>query len=422
MLSPKTSHPPNSPIVIQPVSPTGHSKADVNSGHVHYSDLNGQLQDLEIGLELRLNLRAEDIETLEELGAGNGGTVCKVLHIPTKTIMAKKTIYPQSLLDSPALINQIMVKAPVDHPALAPTPQASSGDSSRPSRSVSTNVLNKSPQKPLTPSSHTDVEPTKYTPFDTSASNFVRVHHTKHKVDPKLMVRRQIMREMQYMHDCDSKHIVSFYGAFMNDGDISMCMEYMDVGSLDKIYKRHGPIRQDVLRKIAYARASDEQLTLLSSPYRNPDVKPSNVLVNSIGQIKICDFGVSGPLIDSIADTFVGTSYYMSPERILGSPYSVKSDVWSFGMTLLELAIGRFPLVSEDGRSLAVFELLQRIVNEPVPTLPSGKSYSSELKDFINICLLKDMESRPTPADLMQHGYLLVQEKVDLQQWAKEMI
>jgi serine/threonine protein kinase len=44
------------------------------------------------------------------------------------------------------------------------------------------------------------------------------------------MVRRKIMREMQYMHDCDSKHIVSFYGAFMNDGDISMCMEYMDVG------------------------------------------------------------------------------------------------------------------------------------------------------------------------------------------------
>jgi serine/threonine protein kinase len=149
------------------------------------------------------------------------------------------------------------------------------------------------------------------------------------------------------------------------------------------------------------------------------DVKPSNVLVNSNGQIKICDFGVSGPLIDSIADTFVGTSYYMSvsttihglfilfvkqptkrngirfnllllirqtkPERILGSPYSVKSDVWSFGMTLLELAIGRFPLVSEDGTSPSVFELLQRIVHEPVPTLPSNKSYSAELKSFIDI-------------------------------------
>ncbi|CAO3676975.1 unnamed protein product [Umbelopsis ramanniana] len=414
----------NSPIIVNPPSPTDYSGAAIKSVNGEYNEVNGQLQDLEIGLELRLDLRAEDIETLEELGAGNGGTVCKVLHKPTKTIMAKKTIYPQSLLDSPALIKQIIVKAPSDQPPQAPTPQASadSSSTSRPSRSVSTNVLNKTPQKPLTPSSHTDVEPTKYTNTDTPATQFVRVHHTKHKVDPKLMVRRQIMREMQYMHDCDSKHIVSFYGAFMNDGDISMCMEYMDIGSLDRVYKKHGPIRQDVLRKIAFAVL--DGLIYLYDCHRiiHRDVKPSNVLVNSIGQIKICDFGVSGPLIDSIADTFVGTSYYMSPERILGSPYSVKSDVWSFGMTLLELAIGRFPLVSEDGTSPAVFELLQRIVHEPVPTLPSNENYSAELKSFIDICLLKDMESRPTPADLMQQGYLLVQEKVDLQHWAKQMI
>ncbi|KAI9287109.1 kinase-like domain-containing protein [Umbelopsis sp. AD052] len=283
----------NSPIIVHPPSPT---EAGIKSVDAEYNEVNGRLQDLEIGLELRLDLRAEDIETLEELGAGNGGTVCKVLHKPTKTIMAKK-----------------------------------------------------------------------------------------HKVDPKLMVRRQIMREMQYMHDCDSKHIVSFYGAFMNEGDISMCMEYMDIGSLDRVYKKHGPVRQDVLRKIAFAVL--DGLIYLYDCHRiiHRDVKPSNVLVNSIGQIKICDFGVSGPLIDSIADTFVGTSYYMSPERILGSPYSVKSDVWSFGMTLLELAIGRFPLVSEDGASPAVFELLQRIVHEPVPTLPSNKTYSAELKSFIDI-------------------------------------
>ncbi|KAH8556489.1 kinase-like domain-containing protein [Umbelopsis sp. PMI_123] len=419
MLSPKGSQTPvilrrkrnfknlslqNSPIIVHPPSPTNYSGAGIKSTDGDYNELNGQLQDLEIGLELRLDLRAEDIETLEELGAGNGGTVCKVLHKPTKTIMAKKTIYPQSLLDSPALINQIIVKTPADQPPQAATPQASadSSSTSRPSRSVSTNVLNKAPQKPPTPSSHTDVEPTKYTNSDIpAATQFVRVQHAKHKVDPKLMVRRQIMREMQYMHDCDSKHIVSFYGAFMNDGDISMCMEYMDIGSLDRVYKKHGPIRQDVLRKIAYAVL--DGLIYLYDCHRiiHRDVKPSNVLVNSIGQIKICDFGVSGPLIDSIADTFVGTSYYMSPERILGSPYSVKSDVWSFGMTLLELAIGRFPLVSEDGTSPAVFELLQRIVNEPVPTLPSNMGYSPELKDFINVCLLKDMESRPTPADLM---------------------
>lgn len=61
------------------------------------------------------------------------------------------------------------------------------------------------------------------------------------------------MRELQFMHDCNSRHIVSFYGAFMNGGDISICMEYMDIGSLDRIYKKHGPIPMDVLKQIAFA-------------------------------------------------------------------------------------------------------------------------------------------------------------------------
>ena len=133
------------------------------------------------------------------------------------------------------------------------------------------------------------------------------------------------------------------------------------------------------------------------------DLKPSNVLVNSAGQIKICDFGVSGQLIDSVANTFVGTSSYMSvrlicivrkekvvnffylqPERILGSPYSVKSDVWSIGITLMELGLGKFPFTSSDGRSLAIFELLQYIVNEPVPALPAGK-YPQDYEQFLSL-------------------------------------
>ncbi|CAM0143239.1 unnamed protein product [Umbelopsis sp. WA50703] len=71
----------------------------------------------------------------------------------------------------------------------------------------------------------------------------------------------------------------------------------------------------------------------------------------------------------------------MSPERIMGSPYSVKSDVWSLGITLMELALGRFPF-PPDGGSLSIFELLQHIVNEPVPTLPEGK-FPAPLQDFV---------------------------------------
>ena len=95
-------------------------------------------------------------------------------------------------------------------------------------------------------------------------------------------------------------------------------------------------------------------------------MKPSNILLNLHGQIKLCDFGVSGELINSIANTFVGTSTYMSPERIQGAQYSVKSDVWSLGISLWELAVGRAPYRSAGG----VLDLLQQIVGEEPPKLP----------------------------------------------------
>ncbi|XP_023289524.1 dual specificity mitogen-activated protein kinase kinase dSOR1-like, partial [Orussus abietinus] len=83
------------------------------------------------------------------------------------------------------------------------------------------------------------------------------------------------------------------------------------------------------------------------------DVKPSNILVNSAGEIKICDFGVSGQLIDSMANSFVGTRSYMSPERLQGTHYSVQSDIWSLGLSLVEMAIGMYPIPPPDAKTLA---------------------------------------------------------------------
>ncbi|OZJ02350.1 hypothetical protein BZG36_04378 [Bifiguratus adelaidae] len=322
-IRPRNSSLPTSGLVASRERPRPRGSSD-------YSKLCEHLSGLEIGLELRLDLRAEDLKTLGELGAGNGGTVCRVMHIPTETVMARKII-------------------------------------------------------------HIDAKPT---------------------------VRKQIMRELQFAHDCNSEHIVSFYGAFTTEGDINICMEYMDVGSLDKIYKKNGPIPMDILPQIAYAVV--DGLIYLYDNHRiiHRDVKPSNVLINSSGQIKICDFGVSGQLINSIADTFVGTSSYMSPERIQGAPYTVKSDVWSLGITIMELALGRFPFPA-DGTALSIFELLQHIVHEAVPTLPPGK-YPEDLEDFLARCLMKDVDKRATPSELKSHPYLqnAMSHKVDLQGWA----
>ena len=180
--------------------------------------------------------------------------------------------------------------------------------------------------------------------------------------------------------------------------------------SLDSISKNFGPIRVDVLGKIAEAVLGG--LTYLYSAHRimHRDIKPSNILVNSRGQIKLCDFGVSSELENSVADTFVGTGTYMAPERIQGSPYTVKSDVWSVGLTLMELAIGRFPFAidndgsgDEDEESAGpqgILDLLQQIVLEPSPKLPKSDAFPQILDDMIEKCLMKIPEQRPTPREL----------------------
>ncbi|EGO24145.1 hypothetical protein SERLADRAFT_470947 [Serpula lacrymans var. lacrymans S7.9] len=283
-------------------------------------------------------------------------------------------------------------------------------------------------------------------------------------IDAKPSVRKQILRELHIMHDCHSKYIISFYGAFLSDPNICICMEYMDKGSLDGIYKKIGAIDIEVVGKVALAVL--EGLTYLYDVHRiiHRDIKPSNILCNSQGHIKICDFGVSGELINSIADTFVGTSTYMSPERIQGAQYTVKSDVWSLGISLIELALGRFPFSESDpddsdlsdfegtlspgtvglppappkkdskkdrrkskgvslqggGRMMSILELLQHIVNEPAPRLTPEGRFPKNAEDFVDSCLLKDPDARKTPKDLLKHSWIdLARESTfDLEAWA----
>ena len=72
-------------------------------------------------------------------------------------------------------------------------------------------------------------------------------------IDAKPSVRKQILRELQIMHDCKSKYIISFWGAFLADPNICICMEFMDKGSLDGIYKKIGPIEIDIVARVALA-------------------------------------------------------------------------------------------------------------------------------------------------------------------------
>ncbi|XP_068953485.1 dual specificity mitogen-activated protein kinase kinase 5 [Petaurus breviceps papuanus] len=174
-------------------------------------------------------------------------------------------------------------------------------------------------------------------------------------------------------------------------------------GSLD-VYRK---IPEHVLGRIAVAVVKG--LTYLwSLKILHRDVKPSNMLVNTRGQVKLCDFGVSTQLVNSIAKTYVGTNAYMAPERISGEQYGIHSDVWSLGISFMELALGRFPYpqIQKNQGSLMPLQLLQCIVDEDSPVLPVGE-FSEPFVHFITQCMKKQPKERPAPEDLMGHPFIM---------------
>ncbi|KAJ2836183.1 Protein kinase C signaling pathway involved MAPKK protein [Coemansia erecta] len=239
---------------------------------------------------------------------------------------------------------------------------------------------------------------------------------------------RQIVRELKLLKQCQSPYIVKFYGAYCSADDdgqsIAICMEYCEGGSLESVYKRvaklNAQIGEGVLGKVALA-VLQGLVQLHTFRVIHRDVKPSNILVTGRGEIKLCDFGVSGELVDSIAQTFVGTSYYMAPERIQGDRYAVQSDVWSLGLTLIEVSQNQFPFPPPGHLQLSVIELLEFIIHMPVPKMDAR--FSPECCDFVRVCLVKDPKDRPTPSALLEHPFIVraKAKKLDLKSWIERV-
>ncbi|KAG5914822.1 hypothetical protein E4U42_000289 [Claviceps africana] len=220
-----------------------------------------------------------------------------------------------------------------------------------------------------------------------------------------------ILKELVILHECVSPHIIDFYGAFYQEGAVYMCIEYMDGGSIDKLYA--GGIPEHVLRKITYSTVMGLKSLKDEHNIIHRDVKPTNILVNTRGQVKICDFGVSGNLVASIAKTNIGCQSYMAPERISGGgaaasgasdgTYSVQSDIWSLGLTIIECAMGRYPYPPEV--SSTIFSQLSAIVEGDPPDLPK-EGYSDTARGFVSSCLHKIPKMRATYAMLLSHPWL----------------
>lgn len=227
--------------------------------------------------------------------------------------------------------------------------------------------------------------------------------------------QKQLLMDLEVvMKSNDCPYIVQFYGAIFKEGDCWICMEIMDT-SLDKFYKfvyeKQGQrIPEAILGKITVATVKalnylKEKLNII-----HRDVKPSNILLDRGGSIKLCDFGISGQLVDSIAKTRdAGCRPYMAPERIdpaRGIGYDVRSDVWSLGITLIEVATGRFPYPKWN----SVFEQLTQVVQGDPPQLSpneNGNCFTMEFVDFVNTCLIKEEQVRPKYKKLLDHPFIL---------------
>jgi len=237
--------------------------------------------------------------------------------------------------------------------------------------------------------------------------------------------RRMLMDLDISMRSSDCPFTVHFYGAMFREGDVWICMEVMDT-SVDKFYARvfeNGrTIPEPVLGKISFSVVS--ALHYLHSKLKviHRDVKPSNILMNTRGDVKICDFGISGYLVDSVAKTRdAGCKPYMAPERVdpTGNPdnYDVRSDVWSFGISMLEIAEGKYPYKIWT----TPFEQLRQVVMDPAPTLTHGK-FSDSFNDFTSICLNKKAEDRATYSQLLKHPFLDLHKEVEVSSFFNEIL
>uniref|UniRef100_A0A8D1SZL4 Dual specificity mitogen-activated protein kinase kinase 7 n=2 Tax=Sus scrofa TaxID=9823 RepID=A0A8D1SZL4_PIG len=225
-------------------------------------------------------------------------------------------------------------------------------------------------------------------------------------------------------HDCP--YIVQCFGTFITNTDVFIAMELMGTCA-EKLKKRmQGPIPERILGKMTVAIVKALYYLKEKHGVIHRDVKPSNILLDERGQIKLCDFGISGRLVDSKAKTrSAGCAAYMAPERIdppdpTKPDYDIRADVWSLGISLVELATGQFPYKN----CKTDFEVLTKVLQEEPPLLPGHMGFSGDFQSFVKDCLTKDHRKRPKYNKLLEHSFIRRYEalEVDVASWFKDVM
>ena len=215
-----------------------------------------------------------------------------------------------------------------------------------------------------------------------------------------------VRKEIEILKECRSPYIVGYHGSYINtkEKDLWLIMEYCNAGSLSEIIKvckesfteeQISSLCKSILKGLEY---------LHDHKKIHRDIKAANILLDHEGHAKLADFGVSAQLMNTYSkkNTKTGTPFWMSPEVLNQSAYNKKTDIWSLGITAIEMAEGE-PPYSHIHPIRAMFV----IQNNPPQKLTESEKWSLEFNNFVSTCLIINPKKRLSAKELLLHPFIM---------------
>ncbi|NXA22488.1 STK10 kinase, partial [Ibidorhyncha struthersii] len=216
------------------------------------------------------------------------------------------------------------------------------------------------------------------------------------------------MVEIEILATCDHRHIVKLLGAFYWDGKLWIMIEFCPGGAVDATMLELDRGLTEPQIQVICRQMLEALHYLHSKKIIHRDLKAGNVLLTQDGDIKLADFGVSAKNMKTLQkrDSFIGTPYWMAPEVVMcetmkDTPYDYKADIWSLGITLIEMA-----QIEPPHHELNPMRVLLKIAKSDPPMLSCPSKWSLEFRDFLKTALDKNPETRPSAAQLLEHPFV----------------